>query len=382
MQSPILYLSNATIQIWTALLFSVALAFQKTQTFDLPRFIPDKSHTRVLDLFIPAGSSRTTAPYGEFTDNTFAQYCPMCSAPQQVGRLDANIKELSGLATSYHHKGWYYGHDNTPAEQKIWAIDEKGTIKQTIYIDANHTDVISFIGRRDWEAIDTGPCIKPSGQLSDDVSTQHCIYIGNIGNNCARGPSALCPASDIKSVMSILQIPEPSRTDSVVNVTGQYLYFRYPDGDYDAESLVLGPHGSMLVLTKNNNGISFLYQLKNLSSHYVSTATKVATVSSYDKGENYTLRHRLFTDMSLAKGRHGETIGIMVRTIAQIYFYTIFFDGEDLPSLATETPCQLPSPSLPQGESLVWNTIGNTSFYLVSSEGTRAPIVRINCSLT
>jgi hypothetical protein len=90
----------------------------------------------------------------------------------------------------------------------------------------------------DWEDIALGPC--PSG---------NCLYIGDIGDNNAS-----------RSSITIYRTPEPAPNATATDQV-ETMHAKYPDRPRDAEALIVLPKGDMFVVTKGEDGPSYVYRI-------------------------------------------------------------------------------------------------------------------------
>lgn len=164
--------------------------------------------------------------------------CAFCdSFDQGVTWGNASVKaltEASGIAASARNPGVFWTH-NDGARRKIYAVSIMGGLLATFDLNANVDDVEDI-------AVGPGPV--------DRVSY---LYAGDIGGS--KGTNNVRP--DVR----VLRVPEPAVDLHAVTAPRSYNFtnvesFRlaYPDGSYDAESLMVDPvTGDVLVATKQTN---------------------------------------------------------------------------------------------------------------------------------
>jgi hypothetical protein len=136
--------------------------------------------------------------------------------------------EGSGIAASRVTPGRYWTHNDSGAPE-LFALDAKGAVTGRLRLSGTKVD--------DWEALASGPC--PAGT---------CLYVGDIGDNDAE-----------RNRITVYRFPEPAGTDSPV-AAPEALHARYPDGAHDAESLLVGPDGSLYIVTKGDTGPIAIYR--------------------------------------------------------------------------------------------------------------------------
>ena len=151
--------------------------------------------------------------------------------PVNVGTLhDKSINESSGLVASRSTPGAYWTHnDDGPF---IYGLNSRGEPLGVFRV--------SGVQARDWEDIAIGPGPERGKSY---------LYIGDIGDNEA-----------IRSEIVVYRVAEPALTTETVKFTRQSpgvtanaeaIRLRYPDGKFDAETLLVHPStGNIYVITK------------------------------------------------------------------------------------------------------------------------------------
>jgi hypothetical protein len=130
----------------------------------------------------------------------------------------------------------------------------------------------------DWEDIAVGP----------KNGSGHFIFIGDTGDNAAREGSG-----NPRSEIFVYRVAEP--TVSISGNAGQVaisdwdkLRFQYPDGAHDAETLMVDPVTSdILIVTKENDGKSRVFRAPgSASTSAVTTLELMATLSLGESGKD------------------------------------------------------------------------------------------------
>jgi len=307
--------------------------------------------------------------------------CPVCEAPEEVGKTDALLTELSGLAASCQHPGHYYAVNDSPKYPQVFVMAENGEVVGTINItNISSGHRFGRTGHGDWEAVSVGPCgVQSSNSSSNCHSGAHCVYVADIGHNCARR-SENC--SFLRDEYSIIKLQEPDVLNSDMEIQGVRLRFTYPDGRHDGESLMATPQGELYVLSKTDEGISSLYSLVGINPSTMITARRIVNVSV--SGEALTSgeqRARFFSDAALAKGMDGTIYGITLRTQLAVMYFPRIANGSFKDTLS-QPACKLPSPQLVQSEVLTWNQPGDPIYFLTSSEKPGSPVMKVRCSIS
>lgn len=220
----------------------------------LPRFIapPGGFLLAALLSLLPGASSGWAA-------------CTACTSFQPGiawGTVTANaLTEASGLAASARNLGVLWTH-NDGNRERIYALSTNGSLLASFNLQENVDDVEDI-------AVGPGP-----------VNGVFYLYVGDIGGN--QGTNSIRP--DVK----ILRLPEPpvqlawagapesADFDDVEDFT-----LVYPDGSYDAETLMVDPvSGDVLVVTKQT-GTARVYRanLNGATNHATLNLELVRAVS-------------------------------------------------------------------------------------------------------
>ena len=149
------------------------------------------------------------------------------------GRLmDRAMNETSGIAASGIFKDMFYVHNDSGDESRFFMISPDGMLHHTLKYDGNIN--VEY----DCEDIAVGP---------GPVKGKSYVYIGDIGDNGAyRGAIIIYRCEEKQSWLK----------DSIVNLTSQKLYLKYPDGPKDAETLMIDPIDELFyIVTKRKDTV-------------------------------------------------------------------------------------------------------------------------------
>jgi hypothetical protein len=262
---------------------------------------------------------------------------PTCSVVTQ-GTLPAELHETSGVAVSAAHPGLFWTHNDSRNDPLLFGVSETGTLLARMRVDGAENV--------DWEDIALAQC--PAGS---------CLYIGDIGDNHAR-----------RSRITVYRVPEPHPGDTLT-APAERIYFVYPDGPRDAESLFVTPDGTLHIITKGREGPIRLFRSNpgptfDGSEH---TLTEVTTLRPAP-----SVRNDRVTAAALAP--RGDVLA--VRT----YSHLQFFEWPSLAPVFTEPGLSLEHFQEPQGEAV---DILDDGRIVITSEANRRPaMIRvISCGL-
>ncbi|HVF30759.1 MAG TPA: hypothetical protein VNA22_07290 [Pyrinomonadaceae bacterium] len=164
--------------------------------------------------------------------------------PETIGRIESpEITESSGLAESLCQDDLLWTHNDSGDDAFIFAIDRKGKHLGTWRLPSARNV--------DWEDMSTYK--DPSGTCY--------LYLGDIGNN-----------KRDRATLHIYRVKEPTISPAGKNSTrknplqtdpADVLAYKYPDGAFDAETLLTQPQtGDIYVLTKRFEGPSRIYRIR------------------------------------------------------------------------------------------------------------------------
>jgi hypothetical protein len=146
----------------------------------------------------------------------------------------ANLKEASGIASSRRNPGVLWTH-NDGARQNVYAVNVNGERLATFDLKTAVDDVEDV-------AVGPGP-----------VAGIPYLYFGDMGGSKE--------TNNVRARINLLRMPEPlvdlawAAAARATNFTGVETFtLAYPDGSYDAESLLVDPRtADILVVTKQTN---------------------------------------------------------------------------------------------------------------------------------
>ena len=167
---------------------------------------------------------------------------PARYSPSKVtGKIRSQeIVESSGIAASKCQSDVFWTHNDSGGKAAIYAFNRSG--------EDLGTWRISNVENRDWEDIATWK----------DSSGRCFIYIGEIGDNKRIWPEYAV----IRVEEPIIQTRNAADPEGRETLPGQTLRYVYPDGNEDAEALMVHPQsGDIFVITKNDSGPAAVYRI-------------------------------------------------------------------------------------------------------------------------
>lgn len=153
--------------------------------------------------------------------------------PTRIANLkNRAIDESSGLAASRSNPGVYWTHNDSGDGPLVYAFDATGESRGVFRVAGAQA--------RDWEDMDLGP---------GPTNGESYLYLGDIGDNAkARSEIVVYRVAEPK-----LTAADKSSTKSSPRTTApaQAIRLRYPDGKFDAETLMVHPTtGHLYIITK------------------------------------------------------------------------------------------------------------------------------------
>lgn len=152
---------------------------------------------------------------------------------------DKTINESSGLAASRLAPGIFWTHNDSSDGPFVYAFDRQGRSRGRWRVTG--------ASARDWEDMAAGPGPQQGRPY---------LYVGDIGDN--RG---------VRDQLVVYRFPEPAVADSagddpISTEPAESVTLKYPDGRYDAETLMVHPRtGDIYVITKTGFAAAGVYKL-------------------------------------------------------------------------------------------------------------------------
>jgi hypothetical protein len=165
--------------------------------------------------------------------------------PAHLANLEnQSIKESSGIAASRSNAGVFWTHNDSGDGPFIFAFDRRG----------KHRGVwrVAGAGAVDWEDMAIGP---------GPAQGRSYLYIGDIGDNLKkRNQITVYRVAEPRIIPkdSSSTVRNPRRTEAA-----DAIRLKYPDGKYDAETLLIHPlTGDLYIITKVMGAAARVYKLR------------------------------------------------------------------------------------------------------------------------
>lgn len=270
--------------------------------------------------------------------------CPAFDDPEPIATVtEPALDEVSGIVASRAHEGVFWVHNDSGDTARFFAIDRTGALRGTYLIDSARA--IDF----EDNAIGPGP----------DGTTW--LYIGDIGDNRAR-----------RDEIVVWGLPEPQALEGSLSlptmVQATPYRFVYPDGPRDAETLLVEPDGSFVVISKSRTGQSGVY--------------RAPAPQQPDQTRTLEKIHEIILGIEPIAGDLMATGGdltpdgrtFVLRTYLRVWLWTLA-QGEPLEQALLRPPCPAPPPPERQGEAIGFD-VDPPTFYTLS-EGIGQPLFRV-----
>ncbi len=245
----------------------------------------------------------------------------------QIGYVtDPLIQSASGLSASRAYPNMFWTHDDGGLNNYIFLLDTTGTRKAYFLVAGG--------GNTDWTDMAIGP--GPAAGVN-------YLYLADIGDSKAN-----------RANVSVQRFPEPHSALDTSGALGQtdkveYIYFKYPNGPTDAETILLDPATKdIYIIDKGTPANVFVaHYPQPVDSTF--TITKIATIPL----------------VSLRGGSmSSDGQEILVRNLTNIYYWKRQ-PGESILNTLLRIPMNEPYLPEAHGEAICWSISGN-AYYTTS----------------
>jgi hypothetical protein len=296
-------------------------------------------------LFGAIFSGCSFAPSGNPATSKSSRY----DSPRIVGSIaDPEIDESSGLAASKCQPNVFWTHNDSGDDAFVYAISITGNKLGTWHVPgARNIDWEDIAGFKDRD----GKCY---------------IYIGEIGDNQSK-----------RTEHAVLRVPEPrvtpddgwsTRKQPLQSGQAEVMRFRYPDGNHDAETLMVHPKtADIYVVTKRVSGPAGVYRLRpDFGKDTVVTAEKIADVSMPAIPNGFVTGGDISPD-----GRR-----LIICDYSAGYEFSLPERSTEFDDIWKQEPESIDLGKRRVGEAVGYSPDGNSLF--ATSEGKDSPVIEID----
>lgn len=252
--------------------------------------------------------------------------------------LPAGLDEISSITMSSSGKTFFV-HNDSGDTSRFFGIGQSG-LKCTFYF----AGISGKKGVSDCEDMASG---------KSDTGDNRFLYIGDIGDNGAK-----------KKFITVYRIVEPNQFNKPTQtVTANPVFFKYPDGARDAETLMIDNIERLLYIVSKREDTVHVYTAPLLWK------------------EKDTVTLQLRTQIYFNGFRPGKWITsgdiswdgqqVLLKSLQKVYYWKRK-ENESIWQTLQRSPAELPYQQEPQGEAICFDQDGK-GFYTVS-EGEQQPV--------
>ena len=271
---------------------------------------------------------------------------PIFGDRQDFGEIEYSpINEASGIAASYKNENVFWTHNDSGDQNRIYAFNNEG-LHLGVYTLQN-------CSARDFEDIATGP---------GPDEGQHYLYVGNIGDNGSQ--------YDTKYIYRLLE-PDVESDQAPVNETLyniDIIEFQYPDGNRDAETLMLDPLTKDIIIVSKREEFVHIYNLpfpQNTTTGSILFPDLIHTMDFYPNDDHSNPMWIVAGDIS----RDGAEI--LVKSYVHIFHFPRY-ENQTIGEALTNTMTQVEYIEEVQGEAVAWHQDG-FGYFTLSEETQNIP---------
>lgn len=284
----------------------------------------------------------------------FVSVFQLYGTPTTIATLkNPGINESSGLAASRTNPNIYWTHNDSGDEPFVYAFDAKGESRGVLRVAGAQA--------RDWEDMAVGP--GPERAVS-------YLYLGDIGDN-----------NEARSEIVVYRVPEPkltaadknsSKSNPRTTAAAAAIRLRYPDGKFDAETLLVHPtSGNLYIITK--------VMLKNATVYEAPAplvAGKVITMKRIGDIKVPSLMGGVLTGGSISPD--GRRVALC--DYLQAYEAVLPRSSKNFNDLWKQTFTAFRLGQREQGEAITYRADGKA--LLATSEGKLPPLIQVELRLS
>ncbi|WP_134090903.1 hypothetical protein [Olivibacter sp. XZL3] len=245
------------------------------------------------------------------------------------GRVDYDaIDEASGLVCSVNHPGYFWTHNDSGDEARLFLLDSSAAYRATYYLEG--------VEARDWEDI-----------ASMKEGEKSYLLVGDIGDNLGRHAN-----------IYVHKVEEPlfegqGRTIDTIPAQSITTYtLRYEDGPKDAESLFFDPVDQKLYIISKRDLHVGLYE---------------AVLPNKQAADTITLRKRISIPYTFITSADISSDGneVLIKNLLNVYYWKRK-PGQSIPEMFQQEGAIQPYEAEAQGEAIAFAR--DSSGYFTVSE--------------
>lgn len=266
----------------------------------------------------------------------------------KIGTLDTrNVSEASGLVASKMEAGKLIWTNDSGKSPTLYATGTDGKVVRTVQV--------KNFQNTDFEAMALGPC--------PENKSESCLFIGDIGDGIGW-------RSNFK--IGIFKEADFWKNTSISPVST--ISYSYPKGDENAEAMFVTNDGKIIVLSKNESGVteSYLVESSARVTHLGSIDLNTVIAGARGKGPRVTDASLSADGSRVVILTYGDIVEVNTALITKPQPRTQWKKGTDY--------VVIKGPALQQQETITYTS---ASSFVVSSEvenGGVADIISYSCN--
>lgn len=277
-----------------------------------------------------------------------AQGDSVFTSAQQIGLLQgADMKEASGIVASINNPGMWWIINDSGYEPIVYLVDSTGLAMAHYRVDG--------VPNRDWEdlAVRTHPITGVAELLIAEIGDNRAVY----------------PQKHIY-VIDEPQFSTPNLgMDPPLVQTRTYSYV-YPDGNRDAETLMVDPlTQSWFIVSKREENVR-IYQFNERYITAADSGYANLTGSKFQYSEVDTLRYlvSLSFGQAVAGDISADGMEILIKNYNQVFYWKRESPAESIADVFKRAPTPQPYVPEAQGESIAFPRYSRAGYVTVSEK--------------
>jgi hypothetical protein len=270
------------------------------------------------------------------------------ASAQQIGLLQgADMKEASGIVASVRNPGMWWIINDSGYEPIVYLVDSTGQAQAHYRVDG--------VKNRDWE--DLAVRIHPKSGVAE-------LLIAEIGDNRAVYPQKHIYVIDEPEFISTNLDQDPPA------VTPRTYSYVYPDGNRDAETLMVDPLTQAWIIVSKREEQVRVYQfnpeyITGTDSYYTNTEGGRFHSTQVD-----TLRYLQTLSFGAAVGGDISPDGmeVLIKNYDQVFYWKRQSASQSVADLLGLSPAVQPYTPEAQGESIAFTRVSRKGYVTVSEK--------------